>query len=367
MSPTPTPPTTTSTTTSLLKSSPLSNPWVRTLALIAAVAALAAIAYASGCQSKRKSVLTGETVTLDQAYEDLDKKAELDKAQSERDAAKAAAAEAKDKADAQAALDKATKEADRRTAKERREFARFADETRADAELKIKQIELEARAKIAAASDKLEDAQALSDDALAEQVAQIRKTAQDLIDARNEAVEEKIRKRSESLAAEKSSIDGQAKADAAKWAWVGSVFTVGSQIVKTVVPGAAGAVDAVGQLGVLLGIGGGLVALKKRADAKNAAAKTERVQATAEQLKAEADGYAAMVEEAERKHAEAQQKLKTSIEAIVKITDSIENLKDKLPAGTWDAFKADVRSWQGAKTEEIVNAARNHIDPIKVL
>mgnify|MGYP000045841581 CR=1 FL=1 len=353
MSPTPTPPATTSPTTSLLKSSPLSNPWVRTLALIAAVAALAAIAvYAPSCQSKRKSVLTGETVTLDQAYEDLDKKAELDKAQSERDAAKAAAAEAKDKADAQAALEKATKEADRRTAKERRDFNRFADETRADAELKIKQIEQEARAKITAASDKLEDAQALSDDALAEQVAQIRKTAQDLIDARNEAVEEKIRKRSESLAAEKSSIDGQAKADAAKWSWVSSVFSVAKPLLA-LVPGGGAAGDGINTLLAIATAGGGAYALRKRSET----AKT----------KEERDEYAKLAEQMQEQAAANEEKLKKSLAAVVSITDSIEQAKDKMPPGVWDAIKNDVRGWQGPQAEQLVNAARNHIDPIKVL
>ena len=55
---------------------------------------------------QRKSVLTGEPVPLEQAYEDLDTKRELDQAASERDAAKAAAAEIKDKAEAQAAARK---------------------------------------------------------------------------------------------------------------------------------------------------------------------------------------------------------------------------------------------------------------------
>jgi len=339
--------------TELLKPALLSRPWVRVAALIAAVIALATLAvYAPSCQSKRKSVLTGEPVPLEQAYEDLDTKRELDQAASERDAAKAAAAEIKDKAEAQAALEKASKEADRRTAKERREFARFAESTKADAELQIKQIEQEARAKITEASDKLEDAVSLSDEALAAQVAQIRKTTQDLIDARNEATEEKIRQRGEGLAAEKAAIDGQAKADAAKWAWVQSAFAVAKPILSAL-PGGGVAADGINTLLLLAGGGAGLAAIKKRSDA----AKSQK----------ERDEYAEMARELEQQRAENERKAKELASAVVKITDSFEVLKDKLPPGLWDQVKKDVKDWQGPQASQLVDLARTHVDPIKAL
>ena len=96
----------------------------------------------------------------------------------------------------------------------------------------------------------------MSDEALADQVAQIRKTTQDLIDARNEATEEKIRKRGEGLAAEKAAIDADAKADAAKWAWVEPVLSITKKVVQNV-PGGSAAVDGINTLLLLAGGGAG--------------------------------------------------------------------------------------------------------------
>jgi hypothetical protein len=288
---------------------------------------VAGLGYLASCSTKVESPLTGKPVPLAQAYEDLEHKQAMDRAQSEREAAAAAAVAARLREQEAAELAKANTLRERRTAKERREHDRF-----------VAAITSEAQAKVREASDKLSDSQALSDAELEAAVADIRSGVQAQIDAKATDVETRARERLEASQRQQAAIDAAARADAEKWAVINGIWDAAQPVLGAVPGGAAlgGGVNAV--LAILAG-GGGLAALRARGKQKDVEALQARTQAHA----------------------------KTLSQGVVAIVDSIEAAKGKLGKESWDSVKAEIRSWQGSDAEKLVNAAVSHQDPLAVL
>jgi hypothetical protein len=308
---------------------------------LVALSLVVGLGYLSSCSTKVESPLTGKPVPLSQAYQDLETKQDLDKAASEREAAAAAAEAARLREQEAADLAKAQAERDRRSDRERREHERF-----------VQAVTSEAQAKVREASDKLADSQALSDAELEAAVASIRSGVQAQIDAKAQDVEAKARERLEANQRQQAAIDAAAKADAEKWAVINGIWDAAKPVLG-VVPGGevlGGGINAV--LALLAG-GGGLAALRERS--KRAKSEEEKQQREA------------LIADLEAQQATVAARARTLSKGVVGIVDSIEVIKDKVGRETWDRIKQDVRGWQGPEAEALVDAARNHQDPLAAL
>lgn len=286
------------------------------------------LGYLASCSTKVESPLTGKPVPLEQAYEDLDRKQELDKAKSEREAAAAAAEAARLREQEAADLAKAQAERDRRTARERREHDRF-----------VASVTSEAQARVREASDKLADSQALSDAELEAAVAAIRLGVQAQIDAKAADVEAKARERIEANQRQQAAIDAAAKADAEKWAIINGIWEAAQPVVSAL-PGGGAVGSGINAVLALLAGGGGLAALRARGKSKELEALQARTAARAKQLSA----------------------------AAVSIVDSVDAVKDalrgKVDAAVLEQMKQTMREWQSPEAIELVNAAQSHGDPL---
>lgn len=295
---------------------------------LVACSLIAGLGYLASCSTKVESPLTGLPVNLEQAYQDLDAKHELDKAQTQREAAAAEAEAAGLRQREQADLAKANAERNRRTAKERRDHDRF-----------VATVTTEAQAKVREASDKLADSQALSDAELEAAVASISLGVQTQIDAKAADVEAKARERLEAIQRQQAAIDAAAKADAEKWALINGIWEAAQPVLGAVPGGAAlgGGVNAV--LAILAG-GGGLTALRARGKQKDVEALQARTAARAKQLSA----------------------------AAVSIVDSVDAVKDalkgKVDPSLLEEIKKIMREWQSPDAIELVNVAQTHGDPL---
>lgn len=286
------------------------------------------LGYLASCSTKVESPLTGKPVPLEQAYEDLDRKQELDKAKSEREAAAAAAEAARLREQEAADLAKAQAERDRRTARERREHERF-----------VASVTSEAQARVREASDKLADSQALSDAELEAAVAAIRLGVQAQIDAKAADIEAKARERLEANQRQQAAIDAAAKADAEKWAVINGIWEAAQPVVSAL-PGGGAVGSGINAVLALLAGGGGLAALRARGKSKELEALQARTAARAKQLSA----------------------------AAVSIVDSVDAVKDalrgKVDASVLEQMKQTMREWQSPEAIELVNAAQSHGDPL---
>lgn len=327
--------------THLLGSVRLGSVRSTTLLLVALAVVVVGFAVGGGGCTQVKSPLTGQQVTIEQAYRDQEARQSIDAAATKSETALAAAQAAKLREQEAAAVEAARLERQRRSERERREHDRFVLGVTTQAQLQVRE-----------AADKLADAGALSDAALEATVASVRAGIQSQIDEQAERVTRAAREREERSAQDHAAIDAAAAADAQRWAWINGVWGAVKPLAG-IVPGGAGVADGINGLLTLAAGGAGIVALRER---------SKRAQTGEEKQR-----YQALIAEQEQQQKGIEKRAKALSSSLVKIVDSFEVVKDRLAPGVWDTIKSDVRSWQGPVAEQLVEAARNHQDPLKAL